>query len=135
MNANFSEGMEYTIWFDVTKEMVIQFAELTGDKNPIHLDEEYASKTRFKRCIVPGMLIGGLISKIVGMDFPGNGSIYLSQDLKFIKPVYIGDKICITCVIKLIDRNRNNILIENTVFSDDKTVLIEGVSKVKLINI
>jgi len=135
MAANFTEGMEYTAWFDITKEMVIQFAELTGDKNPIHLDEEYACKTRFKKCIVPGMFIGGLISKIIGMDFPGNGSIYLGQDLKFIKPVYVGDRIHIKCVIESINRDKNNILIANTVFSDDKTVLVKGLSKVKVISV
>ena len=93
METSFKEGMEYSRWFDITKEMVMQFAELTGDRNPVHLDEAYAKGTRFGKCIVPGMLIGGLISRIIGMDFPGNGSIYMGQELKFYSPVYVGGRI------------------------------------------
>lgn len=133
MAASFKEGMEYSRWFDITREMVMQFAELTGDKNPVHLDEAYAKGTRFGRCIVPGMLIGGLISRIIGMDFPGNGSIYMGQDLKFARPVYVGARICITCTIESADNDRGNLKISNIVSSEDNTVLVRGVSDVKII--
>ena len=133
METSFKEGMEYSRWFDITKEMVMQFAELTGDRNPVHLDEAYAKETRFGKCIAPGMLIGGLISRIIGMDFPGNGSIYMGQELKFYRPVYVGGRICITCVIESVDREKGRLRINNTVTSEDKSVLTSGVSEVKLL--
>lgn len=77
----------------ITDEDVQDFARISGDYNPVHLDEEYASKTRFGRRIVHGILVSSLISKVIGTDLPGKGTIYLSQNLKFMKPVYIGDEI------------------------------------------
>lgn len=109
------------------------FAELTGDKNPIHLDEKYVGTTVFKKCIAPGMLIGGLLSKIIGMDFIGNGSIYLGQELKFILPVYVGTKIKISCVVDSVDTVKNNAILKNIVESENGDVLIRGASKVKVI--
>lgn len=77
----------------ITDKDVQDFARISGDYNPVHLDEEYASKTRFGRRIVHGILVSSLISKVIGTDLPGKGTIYLSQNLKFMKPVYIGDEI------------------------------------------
>lgn len=126
-------GMEYCEWFDITKEMVIQFTKLTGDKNPIHLDEQYAEGTRFKKCIAPGMLICGLLSKIIGMDFPGNSSVYLEQDTKFLAPVYIGSRIRILCIVDSIDMVKSNVILRNVVESENGEILIKGVSKVKVL--
>ena len=126
-------GMEYYTWVDISKELVLQFTELTGDKNPIHLDEKYAETTVFKKCIAPGMLIGGLLSKIIGMDFPGNGSIYLGQELKFISPVYIGTRIKISCVVDSVDTFKNNVVLKNIVESENGDVLLKGISKVKVL--
>ena len=77
----------------VTDEMVKGFAQATGDNNPIHLDEAYAKETLFKTRIAHGMLLAGILSGIFGMEFPGIGTIYLSQSLKFTRPVLIGDTI------------------------------------------
>lgn len=74
----------------VTDEMIQLFAKATGDYNPIHMDEEYAKKTRFGRRIAHGMLTGGFISQVLAMKVHNEG-IYLSQSMKFLKPVYIGD--------------------------------------------
>ena len=74
----------------VTDEMVQLFAKATGDYNPIHMDEEYAKKTRFGRRIAHGMLTGGFISQVLAMKVHNEG-IYLSQNMKFMKPVFIGD--------------------------------------------
>ena len=70
---------------------VISFSKLTGDNNQIHIDEEYAKKSYFGRRVVHGMLVASLFSRIFGNVFPGKGSIYLKQELKFIAPVFIGD--------------------------------------------
>lgn len=74
----------------VTDEMIQLFAKCTGDYNPIHMNDEYAKKTRFGRRIAHGMLTGGFISQVLAMKVHNEG-IYLSQSLKFLKPVYIGD--------------------------------------------
>lgn len=126
-------GDEFRQKFHITKEMVTQFMELSGDKNPIHFDEEYAKTTKFGQCIVPGMLVAGLLSKIIGMDFPGNGSIYLGQDLKFIAPLYIDEEIEITCIVKTVKKEKNIYFIDNIVKNNDEKIIIEGKSAVKLI--
>ena len=76
-----------------TMDEVRQFAVLSGDNNPLHVDEEYARQGRFGRCVVHGMLVSGLISKVLGTQLPGEGSIYLGQKLSFRKPVYAGDTV------------------------------------------
>ncbi len=76
-----------------TAEHVRTFAELTGDHNPLHFDEEFASRTKFGRLVVQGGLTTGLLHALVAMDLPGPGTVLLSQDWKFLAPVYIGDTI------------------------------------------
>ena len=72
----------------ITQEEVFKFAEVTKDFNPAHFDENYTKDTIFKKPIVHGMLVGSLFSKIFGLDYPGEGTIYTSQSLKFLRPVY-----------------------------------------------
>jgi 3-hydroxybutyryl-CoA dehydratase len=92
MKFNYKLGDVITETVTVTDEMVKLFAKATGDYNPIHMDEEYAKKTRFGSRIAHGMLTGGIISRVLAMKVHNEG-IYLSQNLKFMKPVYIGDTI------------------------------------------
>jgi 3-hydroxybutyryl-CoA dehydratase len=77
----------------VTDADIVAFAELTGDHNPIHLDDGCAATTRFGRRIAHGMFGASLISAVIGNDLPGTGSIYLSQTLRFVAPVYLGDTV------------------------------------------
>jgi len=86
-------GSTYQCEACVTQEDVTTFAKLSGDFNPIHLDENYAEKTIFGGCIIHGMLCGALISKVLGTVFPGKGSVYRSQTLKFLKPIRPGEAI------------------------------------------
>jgi 3-hydroxybutyryl-CoA dehydratase len=86
-------GMEASYARAVTEADIVQFAELSGDKNPVHLDEGYAAKTMFKGRIAHGMLTAGYISTVFGMELPGPGCIYISQTLNFRGPVRIGDKV------------------------------------------
>jgi 3-hydroxybutyryl-CoA dehydratase len=74
--------------FRFSQEDVITFAEATGDRNPIHLDNEYATKSIFKKRILHGFLGGSIFSKVFGTLFPGKGTIYLKQDMSFYKPMY-----------------------------------------------
>ncbi len=108
LEKNFMEDLRTECYIGKTVEVqrvftssdVEQFAQISGDRNALHLDEEYAQRSRFGRPIVHGMLVAGLISKIIGMQMPGKGSIYLEQNLSFKKPVYIGEKITAKVCIK-----------------------------------
>ena len=86
-------GMDASITKTVSESDIVAFAEVTGDRNPVHLDEAYAANTVFKGRIAHGMLSAGLISAVFGMELPGPGSIYVSQTLNFKGPVRIGDRV------------------------------------------
>ncbi|MDG2035874.1 MAG: MaoC/PaaZ C-terminal domain-containing protein [Pseudomonadales bacterium] len=84
----------------ITADDIALFAALSGDFNPVHLDSEYAASTPFGKPIAHGMICGALISATVAMNFPGPGSIYRSQTIKFSKPVFIGDELTIHISVK-----------------------------------
>jgi 3-hydroxybutyryl-CoA dehydratase len=87
-------------------EDIQRYAEITGDTNPVHLDETYARTTRFGRRVVHGMLTAGFISTVLGTKLPGPGTIYLGQSLRFLAPVYPGDTITATARIERYDEQR-----------------------------
>lgn len=80
---------KYMKEFSFTQDDVIRFAEVTGDRNPVHLDPEYAKKTMFKQPIMHGFLSASVFSRILGTEFPGEGTIYLSQKMKFRQPMFV----------------------------------------------
>ena len=80
----------------ITNQEVEAFAAISGDHNPLHLDPEYATTTAFGECIAHGMLTGALISAAIAMQLPGPGSVYLSQNLQFRAPVFLGDILTVT---------------------------------------
>lgn len=86
-------GMEASFAKTVTEADIATFADVTGDKNPVHLDEAYAAKTIFKTRIAHGMLTAGYLSAVFGMELPGPGAIYVTQTLNFRGPVKIGDRV------------------------------------------
>jgi 3-hydroxybutyryl-CoA dehydratase len=88
-------GQSFTVNRVLTAEDVQMFADLTGDDNPIHVDEEYASGTRFGKPIVHGIFLLGIISKALGRDFPGPGCIAVSIQAKFLRPVPVGSEITV----------------------------------------
>ena len=83
----------------ITERDVLVFAELSGDKNPVHLDEAYARQTRFGKRIAHGAFSFALISAVLGTELPGPGSVYLGQTLKFLRPVYFDDTLTATVEI------------------------------------
>ena len=105
---NLKENQFYTDSVKVTDTNIKKFASASGDNNPIHLNEEFAKKTIFKSRIAHGMLIASFISSVIGNKFPGNGTIYVSQNLKFKRPVKINDvvKIKITVEKKIIKKKK-----------------------------
>lgn len=97
-------GMTGVITKQVTENDVDTFARVTGDYNPMHVDEEFAEKTQFHKRIAHGMLSAGLISACIGNKMPGPGAIYLNQTLRFNKPVYFGDVLVATVKVERIDQ-------------------------------
>ena len=93
----------------VTADDVAEFVDAVGDYNPIHSDPEYAASTSFKKPIAPGVYTAGLISAVIGTQLPGPGAIYLSQSLKFIKPVMVGDTITARVTVMEVIRERNRL--------------------------
>ena len=109
----------------VTEADIVKFAEISGDNNPVHLDEAFAQTTMFKGRIAHGMLSAGFISTVIGTKLPGSGTIYMSQTLRFKAPVRIGDMVTATCTItEIIAEKRRAVL--NTVCKVGDTVVIEG---------
>lgn len=109
-----------------TEEDVLTFANTSGDKNPAHLDEEYAKGTIFKSRIVHGMLVASLFSAILGTKLPGLGSIYTNQTLKFTKPVYLGEEITATVTVKDINKERNRVILDCVATDEKEEVVIVG---------
>ena len=107
-------------------EDVRSFAKISGDQNPIHLDETYAAGTRFKRRLVHGMLTAGLISAVLGTKLPGEGSIYLSQSFNFRVPVFIGDTITAKVKVTKIRADKPIITLETLCVNQDDEVVMEG---------
>lgn len=95
----FTVGEEASLSKTISEQDVATFARLTGDVNPVHLDEEYARSTRFAGRIAHGMLTAGLISAVLGTRLPGPGGIYLGQTLKFTAPVRLGDTVTASVVV------------------------------------
>ena len=90
---NIAVGQKANRTLFLTEKHVKTYAELTGDYNPLHFDESFASKTRFKKLVVQGGLTTGLLHALVAMDMPGPGTVFLNQNWQFTSPVYIGDTI------------------------------------------
>lgn len=110
----------------ITQEDVRRFGEVTGDTNPAHFDEAYASTTRFKKPIVHGMFVGSLFSKIFGMNYPGKGTIYCSQSLTFLKPVYPGSPLTIEVVVKRIDVEKTRAYFDTLIHDAAGDLVVKG---------
>ena len=107
----------------ITERDVETFAALSTDTNPIHLSDEYAAGTRFKRRIAHGLLTASLISAVLGTKLPGPGAIYVSQDLKFTAPVYLGDVVTATVTLVTLDSLRRHARFDCVCRVRDKMVL------------
>lgn len=114
----------------VSESDVYNLAGVTGDMNPAHIDKEYASKGPFGRRVAHGILPAGLISNVMGMQLPGQGSIYLKQDCQFLKPVFIGDTI--TAVVEVIrkDETSNRITLRTYCHDQNGEIVIDGNAEV-----
>jgi 3-oxoacyl-[acyl-carrier protein] reductase len=119
----------------ITSDDVSKFVELTGDDNKLHINEDYASQTSFKKPVVHGMLGASFISTIIGTKLPGDGALWFSQSIEFITPVRVGDVITIKAeVIKKIDRSKT-IELSTDIFNQHNQKVTSGFSKVKVVEI
>lgn len=120
----------------VTKRILInddtinKYMDVSGDYSPIHADENYAANTKFGKRIVHGMLIGAFFSRIIGMELPGPGSIYVQQSMRFVAPVFIGQEIQIIVIVKEIDIIRNRCKLSTQCLGLDEKLLVDGIAEV-----
>ena len=110
----------------VTEEDVRAFAELTGDRNPVHLDEGYAAGTRFGRRIAHGMLGASLISAVLANELPGRGTVYLSQTLKFTAPVFLGDTVTARIVVRSVREDKPVVTLDTVCTNQRGERVVEG---------
>lgn len=111
---------------------VMAFSDLSLDRNPIHLDEEYAAHSRFGRRIVHGFLVGSLISAVFGTKLPGEGAIYLHQEMNFRKPVFHGDEITATVTVTDIRKDKSILYFDTKCENERGEVVIDGKAVLKL---
>ena len=130
---NISIGQRFSTSREVTDGLVRQFAEVSGDYNPIHLDDEFAKTTRFGRRIAHGMLSGAFISAVLGNDFRGMKIVYLSQTLKFTAPVYLGDTVTATATVTSIREDKGIVTLETVCTNQNGEVLVKGESAVMIL--
>ncbi|MDO6587917.1 MaoC family dehydratase [Salipiger sp. 1_MG-2023] len=122
-------GMSRHLRKVVTDRDIELFAEVSTDRNPVHLDESYAQDTIFHGRIAHGMLTAGLISAVIGEQLPGHGTVYLGQTLKFIAPVRPGDRVTATVTVIDIDHSKRRVTLACDCTVDGKKVLV-GEAKV-----
>lgn len=120
------EGASASLTMTMTPELVSNFAQLTGDHNPIHVDEEYAKTTKFGRCIAHGAMLNGMFSKIAGNDLPGPGSVVLSAQFDYKNPAYIGDAVTATMTMRRYRKDKPIIFMDCRATNQKDEVLIEG---------
>ncbi len=121
------QGTTYNHTFRFTQQEVELFAQVTGDKNPVHLDAAYAAKTMFKVPIMHGFLGGSVFSKIFGTLFPGEGTIYLKQSMAFMRPMFVETDYEVRMNVKEVNKEKHRAIVE-TVIVDKTTgdVVING---------
>ena len=119
--ANFSKT--------ISEADIYSFAGITGDFNPVHVNEEFAARSRFKKRIAHGMLTASLISTVLGTDLPGANTIYMSQEVKFTAPAYIGDTL--TAEAEVIEKNeeKRTLVLKTTVVNQDGKTVVDGKAK------
>src|SRR6266850_8044892 len=123
---NLRVGDTATVTKTVTDDDIHAFADLLGDNNSVHVDDEFAKKTRFGRRIAHGMLSASLISTAIGTKLPGNGAIYLSQTFKFVAPVYPGDTVTARVSVTKVREDKPILTLETICFNQNEDVVVRG---------
>ena len=126
IRTDFKVGEKAELTKEITEDDIRSMAELTGDFNPIHIDEDFARKTRFNGRIAHGVLSAGLISAVLGMHLPGPGAIYLGQTLKFLNPVRVGDTLKAEAVVTRWRPEKNILHLDTVCSNQNGDTIVEG---------
>ncbi len=113
----------------ISEADIYGFAGITGDFNPVHVNEEYAKQSRFKKRIAHGMLTASFISTVLGTDLPGANTIYMSQEVKFTAPVYIGDTLTAEAEVVEKREDKRILTLKTTVVNQDGKTVVDGQAK------
>ncbi|MEJ2018743.1 MAG: MaoC family dehydratase [Maritimibacter sp.] len=116
-------GMSRELVKTITDRDILQFSEVSTDRNPVHMDEDYAKNTMFKGRIAHGMLSAALISAVIGEQLPGHGTIYLGQHVKFLAPVRPGDPVRAVVTVTDLDRSKRRVVLKTECFVEGKRVV------------
>lgn len=125
-------GQSYVMSRIFTQQDVKDFASLSYDTNPLHTDAEYAQSTHFGQLIVPGFLTASMFSAIIGTKFPGKGTIYLSQNMSFWKPVFPEKEVIAEVTVKELYPSKRRALLETCCYDENHELLISGTALVKM---
>lgn len=128
---DFVEGQRFRYTQLVDDKLVLGFADLTGDHNPIHVDDAFARKTRFGQRIAHGGILFGMISKVLATDMPGVGTVYLCQSMNFRAPVFIGDMVTLEATISEI-LPKGVARVDVVIKKQTGDIVMDGVAEVKL---
>ncbi len=126
-----SIGTEAKLSRTITENDILLFAQVSGDHNPIHLDAEYAERSFFGKRIAHGFLVGSLISAVLGNDLPGPGSIYLSQSLRFLAPIHIGDTVTVTVKVMALRDDKRIVTLHTVCANQHGTPVLSGEATIK----
>ncbi len=138
VNMKYSEikiGDQATVVHKITEEDIVKFVNLTGDDNKLHVNKEYANRTEFKQPVVHGMLGASFISTLIGTKLPGDGALWFSQTLEFLRPVRIGDTITVNAIVTQKYEKSNSIELKTDILNQNKQVVTTGISKVKVVEV
>ena len=124
-------GLTKQFQITITESMIDDFAKISGDYNPLHMDEKFAQSRDFKNRVCHGMLLGSLFSRLIGMYVPGKYGLYFSQTLNFVNPTIVDDTVTVTG--KVISKSESTKIIElKTTIKNSSHVLVDGKAKVIL---
>lgn len=130
---DFEPGQHATFTKTFTEDDVQRFIAITGDVNPLHVDDAFAAGTRFGGRVLHGMLTASIFSTMVGMLLPGTGAIYRSQTISFLRPVYLGETVTAHFVVRSIDRAKHRLTIDAWIENGKGERVIEGVCEAGLL--
>jgi len=132
---DFEPGQHVTFTKTFTEADLRRFIEITGDVNPLHVDEEFAAATPFGRRVLHGMLTASIFSTMVGMLLPGTGAIYRSQTIRFLLPVHLDETVTAHFVVRSVDRTKHRLEIDSWIENEAGQHVIEGVCEAGLLRV
>ena len=122
-------GMSESYSQTISEADVKAYAGISGDRNPVHMDEEYAEKSRYKKRIAHGLLSASFFSALFGTKLPGKGCVYVGQNLNFKRPVYLGDTVTATVTVSNVDLSKKRVFFDTKCTVKNK-VVIDGTAEI-----